>query len=96
LRDQQGDHTEHAKKAEIVFNYFVGLIGKEDESNLNFIFQRIFHIEDQIGDLDRLTELISEQEVDSVIHEWYTDKAPDSDGFSGELYKAFKELHIRD
>jgi wobble nucleotide-excising tRNase len=57
LRDQYGEHTSHGEKATIFFQYFVNLIGLEDNSDRQFNFQRIY---DEPMRMEDLTETVRE------------------------------------
>jgi hypothetical protein len=89
LRDQYEEHTSHGEKATILFQYFVNLIGLEDNSERQFDFQ---HIYDEHMRMEGLTKIIREQEIKEAITHWPNKKAPGPDSFTGEFYKKFMEL----
>jgi hypothetical protein len=86
LRSDQTQHchTSHNEKARILFQYFCGLIGSKEQSDIQFDFQQIFQTNEQRMEIDTQ---ISEQEILHAINSWPSQKVSGLDGYTGEFYK---------
>jgi hypothetical protein len=77
--------TSHEEKAEMLQNFYEGLIGTREQRDQTIDLEAV---EIQQHDLHMLESPISEEEVWSTIKSLPADKAPGPDGFTGRFYKA--------
>jgi hypothetical protein len=94
LLQQHGqNHSDHGEKARILFNYFRDLIGIDEQVQTRYNLQQLYRVTSPIT---YLTTDITSQEINQVIKDWSSHKAPGPDGFTGEFYKAFQQLIMPD
>jgi Reverse transcriptase (RNA-dependent DNA polymerase) len=93
LQQYGQNHSNHRQKAHILFNYFRDLICTDEQVQTRYNLQQLYGAISQITDL---TTVITSQEINHVIDNWLSHKAPGPDGFTGEFYKAFRQLIVPD
>jgi hypothetical protein len=86
-------HSNHGEKARILFNHFRDLIGTEKGVQTTYNLQQLYRVNSPITDL---TTPIMFQEINQVIEDWPSGKTPGPDGFTGEFYRAFRQLILLD
>jgi len=86
LQDESGNEfTEHTAKATILRAAFKERLGQSNSTSNPLYLQDLLTRRD---DLQCLEEPFSKQEIDAVIKEMPTNKAPGPDGFNGNFIKA--------
>jgi Reverse transcriptase (RNA-dependent DNA polymerase) len=93
LQQYGQNHSNHRQKARILFNYFRDLIGTDEQAQITYNLRNVYGT---ISPITNLTTVITAQEINQVIDDWPSHKAPGPDGFTGEFYKAFRQVIVPD
>ena len=84
LQDRDVEVTDHAGKEGVLFNTFKERLGASKPTNMRFDLNRIIK---RVDGLEVLSAPFSNSEIDAVINEMPTDRAPCPDGFNGCFLK---------
>jgi Reverse transcriptase (RNA-dependent DNA polymerase) len=96
LQNGQEKYCKHEEKAQILFDYFCNLMGKDGEAEFSFNFEQLYQGLPRPEQNHVLEGEIATQEIEMAICTWPNNKAPGPDGFTGEFYKTFKTLLMPD
>lgn len=86
-------HTNQRDKARIFREFYMDLMGKQEQVQTVANWSELYPIR---KDLDDLSNDITEEEIKMVITSWPNNKAPGPDGLTGEFYKAFMHALLPD
>ena len=85
LRDGAVEIHDHVGKEGVLFKTYKDRLGSSKPTNMRFDLSRIIR---RIEGLDHLSAPFSNEEIDTVIKEMPSDRAPGPDGFNGCFLKS--------
>ena len=85
LRDGAVEIHDHVGKEGVLFKTYKDRLGSSKPTNMHFDLSRIIR---RIEGLDQLSAPFSNEEIDTVIKEMPSDRAPGPDGFNGCFLKS--------
>lgn len=89
LPDRDVGVTDHAGKEGVLFNTFKECLGTSKPTNMRFDLNRVIQ---KVEGLDVLSAPFSTNEIDAVIKEIPSDRAPSLDGFNGCFLKSCRHI----
>ena len=84
LREGEVEITDHAGKEGVLFNTYKERLGVSKTTNMRFDLNRITR---RVEGLEVMSALFSNEEIDAVIKEMPSDRAPGPDGLNGCFLK---------
>jgi Reverse transcriptase (RNA-dependent DNA polymerase) len=96
IKDDSQQHSAHNDKAAALHRYFCSLLGMSNGMNADFQFEKLYENKLNQEEWQRLQRTIEQEEIESALNNWPSNKSPGPDGFTGEFFKYFKEMLMPD
>jgi hypothetical protein len=92
IKDDSQQYNVHNDKAAALHRYFCSLLGMSNGMNADFQFEKLYKNKLNQEEWQMLQRTIEQEEIESALNNWPSNKSPGPDGFTGEFFKYFKKI----